>query len=61
MICPSSSCCQIIVERVYGNEEPMIVIGEYIAEKIKVVSDKNNESNYAKTIEFPFVENKCHK
>lgn len=61
MICPSSSCCQIIVERVYGNEEPMIVIGEYIADKIKVVSDKNKESKCAKTIEFPFVENKCHK
>lgn len=61
MICPSSSCCQIIVERVYGNEEPMIVIGEYIADKIKVVSNKNKESNCAKTIEFPFVENKCHK
>lgn len=61
MICPSSSCCQIIIERVYGNEEPMIVIGEYIADKIKVVSNKNKESNCAKTIEFPFVENKCHK
>ena len=61
MICPRSSCCQIIIERVYGNEEPMIVIGEYIADKIKVVSNKNKESNCAKTIEFPFVENKCHK